>query len=372
LARLANLAAVASLGIDPGNLKDDYGLFLYQKRAGKLEILGDANLPGSSIDRAVLNLAESLPIESDPLCEFIGRVVQVGATIRDNYEINSTTANGGKLTVRRCITVKPNEQGRSQLIVSPLHLDAGPVFKATPKTLEITALPGETLIMRHDNRRKLEREIISPANRSLLTLTMSAQPTQADGTPAESEMAWIVDNRALRDHPVTNYAPRSVFWRNLTAKKDKPLDVELFRPGFGGEIDVSDLGLIFDDVLKPWFEAKAAERSKLTVRVSVENGILTVSCGDKWSSRATLQNPQKSAGVVSLRPRDLFEVLLRLNNWKTRKFAIHGDLGGLLEIAWTDDFADYSYYLPTLNAEARYETRRLCKMEPAALPLAAE
>lgn len=372
LKRLAGLTAVANLAIDPGATKDDYGLLLYHKGSTGLEVLGDAYLPNATIERAVESLAGNLPIPCDPMTEFLGRAIQIGSTIREGYEINSTTGDGSKVRVRRCITLRPDDQGHTQLAMSTTYVDAGPVFKATPRKLEITALPHETLIMRQENRRRFEKELASPQIRSLLSLSVSDQPLRADGKPAESDMAWIVDNRALQEHQGDDYAPRTIYWKSIADKKTKPLDVEIFRPCFGGDVDISDIGLIFEDVLKPWAESKAADKAKHRLGVSVENDELTVTCGPQLNYVTKLKNPLKVAGAVSLRPRDIFDLFLRLVDWKTNKFTIRGDLGGLLQIAWTDDFADYEYYLPILNAEGRLETRRICKMTPAVLPIAAE
>ena len=372
LSRLATLSAIANLSMDPGTTKDDYGLLLYRKGSTGIDILGDADMPESAISRAVDTLADNLPAPCAPLTEFLGRVVQIGSTVREGYQVNSNAADGSKVTVRRCITIKPDEQGHPQLVISASYADAAPILKAKPKGLEITALPNETLIMRQQNRRRFEKEIISPQIRSLMTLSASADALRADGKPAESEMAWIVDNRALKESKGDDYHPRSIFWRSITEKPTKPIDVEIFRASFGGEVDISDIGLIFEDVLKPWAESKAGDKAKHKLRVSVENDELTVTCGPLLNYATKLQNPIKVAGAVSLRPRDLFDLFLRLLDWKTNKFTIRGDLGGLLQIAWADDFADYEYYLPILNAEGRLETRRICKMMPAVLPIAAE
>lgn len=369
--KVETMGPIITVPIIPDRTKDGFGLLLFRMVEGEVSVIGDAGLTDYDIDRAVNYQGSKSPIECDPISDFVGKAVELGLVIKDGQEVKGETESGKKIYVQRCLSIKPDDNGNAQLIVSLRNADAAPILRAIPKTAQITAIGNQAFMLRTEDRKNLENEIKNPERRSLISMLPVRDPVRKDGTPAESIMAWKVSNRALADAGQDN-AERSFYWREIEKIDPKPLDIDNFQPIFDGHVDNTDLSLIVDNILEPWTKDKSKEKGKHIVQITVDKDKLRITCGNYEPVVCSFKSEKPVKGSVRVRPRELHQVFTKLRNWSTDKFRLKGDDGGLFQIGWEDQIGAWDFSFPTLTRDGRLETRRIAPMRAPAMPVAAE
>jgi hypothetical protein len=144
----------------------------------------------------------------------------------------------------RLISIRPGEDGSPELVFSVNLAEAGPVLMARPKDPNILGLQEAAAVIRTTERKKLEKEVRDPGNRSLVTFEADLQPTTSDGNPAESVMSWNFVDEALVNADMMDKAVTKVYFSKLENIGEKPLDVVDFKPQLTGSLTGPDIASI--------------------------------------------------------------------------------------------------------------------------------
>lgn len=195
--KVEELEPVAEIEMPVIESKDGYFLALARVVDGKVRIIRDAECPEIDIASAVNRAGSGLALDVDGASEFLGRGVTISEIIPEGQTVMEDDGETSRGKTSRLISVRPGEDGAPELVFSVNLAEAGPVLIARPKDPNILGLHEAAAVIRTQERKKLEKEIRDPGNRSLVTFTADLKPTTADGKPAESIMSWNFVNEAL-------------------------------------------------------------------------------------------------------------------------------------------------------------------------------
>ena len=117
-------------------------------------------------------------------------------------------------------------------------------------------------MLNNPNRKRMELWVRDQNVRRHIAIQADHEPKRADGTPAESPMAWISGNAILLSRSSKN-ATQQFFWSDLSHADFKPLDLDNFQPQFNAAIDDVDLDRLFMDRLKAWGASKSPTKQAI-------------------------------------------------------------------------------------------------------------
>jgi hypothetical protein len=309
-------------------------------------------------------------IGADPYLEFLGRVLELGGTIRDKQEVVSDFDETKKIPTERLISLRPDLSGQPELVVSVNRADSGPILHARPHNPELLTLMKGECVLQGSVRRRIEREVGSKSRRRLLTVQVNTNPKTAAGKDAGSPLSWEFHNRALAAKNKST-ATQTFFWTALNRVSSKPLDVDNFNPQFVGILEQSDISLIKTHLLDVWSKSTAADKNKRNFLLQLKDKQLALKCGDADPLELQLKTDCTDMLSMKFKIPDIVAVIDHIADQHST-YEIAGDPGGLIRISWSDTFGSYDYYLPTLGSDGRYMNRRVAPMRVTNMPMAAE
>ena len=364
------MKATASLSMTAKKTDGNFVLLVCRPSADGLDVLGEADLSDNDVQRAVLRLGEANMLGADASLEFVARVLEIGATIREKQEVPSDEDPDKKVATERLVSLRADANGKPELVVSVNKADSGPILHARPHDLELLTLIKGECVLQGSARRRMEKEITSKSRRRLLTIKVNTEPKKATGQAAISPLSWEFHNRALAEKGKST-ANQTFFWTALNSIPSKPLDVDNFNPSFRGTLEQSDISSIKTHLLDVWTESTAADKNKRNFLLQLKDKQLTLKCGDAEAVDLKLNTDSTASVNMKFKIPDIV-ALVDLIAAQHSTYEIAGDPGGLIRISWSDSFASYDYYLPTIGVDGRYINRRVAPMSDNQLPMAAE
>jgi hypothetical protein len=360
------------LDIQASSHKDGFVLLLARMSGDGMAVLGQAESSDNDIDTAVRNFGKvSLVGDDDASMEFIGRVLDIAAIIKDRQEIISVADGKTKVSTARSFSLKADVDGQPHLVVSLNHADSSPVFYARAKADNMLTFNKGSCVLSGAVRRRMEKEMDDPARRRFLSLKINTEPKTAEGKPAESPLSWELHNRALAQANRSS-AKQSFYWTALSNITAKPLDIDNFNPQFQCALDQDELRQIFQQHLEPWKTSVDSKKSSRVFALRLEDHQLEVICGDADPVvlSARVDCPEKL--VMNFRMQDMHAIFEALCKKPGSDYQLIGDPAGLLRISWQDKFGVYQFHQPTIAADGKLQNRRVAPMLPEPTPLAAE
>ena len=367
---VAGLKAKTTIQMSANKARNGYVLLLARTNGIALDVLGETRVGDSEMDRAVSWLGDEHMSPADPELEFVSRVLGLGETIKDKQEVPVLSKGTDKVFTERLVTMRHSPEGKPQLVVSVNKADACSVLHATPVSSDILTMAKGECVLQAAARGRLEREVRSRARRHLLTMKVNTAPKRADDTDASSPLSWELHNRALSDKNRSS-ANQSFFWTDLASVRSRPLDVDNFAPEFKGTLEQSDIIVVEAQLLDPWRQNKAGNKNARAFQIEVQDNKIRMICGDADPFDLTMNSDYRGKTTMRFRISDIDALFSHIAETHAI-FEISGDSGGLLRVSWSDDFAHYDYFIPTIGADGRLLNRRVAPMRIAAMPMAAE
>ena len=131
------MKAAASLNMTANKTDGNFVLLVCRPSADGLDVLGEADLSDNDVQRAVLRLGEANMLGADASLEFVARVLEIGATIREKQEVPSDEDPDKKVATERLVSLRADANGKPELVVSVNKADAGPILHARPHDLDL-------------------------------------------------------------------------------------------------------------------------------------------------------------------------------------------------------------------------------------------
>ena len=184
VSQVRELPAKAVVDIAPARAKDGFVLLVGRVTDTGVQVLDEATLTDNVILQAVSALGSKTPLDVDPACEFLGRVLELGSIIRDRQDL------GVNVKTDRMIAIKPGADGKPQLVVSVNKAEAGPVLYARPHDAGFLSLDRGACVLAGTDRRDLENKIGDVGRRSLYSVKLETEPKTPSGKPSNYALNW--------------------------------------------------------------------------------------------------------------------------------------------------------------------------------------
>ena len=383
--QVRELPSKGMVDIAPSRAKDGFVLLVGRVTDLGVQVLDEAVLTDNVILQAVNALGSKSPLDADPACEFLGRVLDLGGIIRDRQEVANFDTSGAKSKTERMISIKPGLDGRPQLVVSVNKAESGAVLHAQPFDPEFLSVSRGACVLNALGRKSIEDKITDLGRRSLYSVKLDTDPKTPTGKPSQYALTWKFTNRALEEKKKAS-ATSIINFVQLSNVTSKPLDIANFEPSFEGVMDDVEINRIFDQLLKPWDDRrknagekkdgsnkkKATEDKNKFLVLELRKGKLTMTCGDADPVVTDFKTNSTEIVRMQFRIGDIHDLFNRLRSWATSSFEIVGDEAGLLCFSWRDHYGSYRFFLPTVLADGKLQTRRVAAMRAQQMQLAAE
>lgn len=361
----ASKEALASFKMEAATTSNNAVLLLGHYVGGQVHVIGEASLSKDDVERALRNYGDSAVLPSNRHIEAINRIFGVGAIVMEGEATNfikSGTTVGEKLKTSRAVVLR-NKDGHPQVVLSARHADASAVVYAIPKDMP-ELLPVDTsLYLRGESRRRLEKSMANPAERRLLEIRSNVEPKRSDGKAAEADMAWVAEYRADVAKAGSSMI-QQYWWYDLAGEERKPLDVDGFRPQLSVEIRMDDIGALVNGALKAWRDSQNGKKASVIMELAFKGTQMTLR-RDGEDLEVIAIDPVSEAVALSFLVRDLNALFSKLAEQHTDRFRLSVDDGGMLSVAWSDEYCEYEVFQPSVTNDGRLQTKRLGLMRAA-------
>lgn len=361
---LANLAPIGSIPVEARYDQDGFVVVLGRKAGSSINLIGEVQLTESEMQSAISSIGGDIDIPNASSSEFVARVLELGRLVTEGQDTRMSrdgTSEGDKVKVQRVVAYRPGQNSQPEFVISARATDASAIVYAWPKDTAELGIPPKPLMLNNPNRKRMELWVRDQNVRRHIAIQADHEPKRADGSPAESPMAWISGNAILLSRSSKN-ATQQFFWSDLSHADFKPLDLDNFQPQFNAAIDDVDLDRLFMDRLKAWGASKSPTKQAMTANLKFDSDKLEILIKDHEPLDIKLAKPVTGRFTLSFRIRDLYDLVQSLLKQWASQFDLSGDEGGLLSVSWSDALGSYAVYLPTVGADGRLQSRRMSPM----------
>lgn len=352
--------ALANFKMEATTTSNNAVLLLGHYVGGQVRVVGEAILSKDDVERALRNYGDAAVLPSNRHVEAINRILSVGAIVREGEATNfikSGTVVGEKVKTSRAIVLR-SANGKAQVVLSARFADASAVVYAYPKDMPELLPVDMSLYLRGESRRRLEKSMGNPAERRLLEIRSDVEPKRADGKAAEADMTWVAEYRADVAKPGASMV-QQYWWYDLAGEERKPLDVDGFRSQLSVEICMDDVSTIVSGALKAWRESQNGKKASVIMELAFKGTEMTLRRDGLDHEVIGLGDPVPDAVVLSFLARDLNTLFSKLAEQPADRFRLSVDDGGMLSVAWSDEYCDYEVYQPSVTNDGRLQTKRL-------------
>ena len=360
---LKSAPSMGSLVFEPKFAKEKFVMLVGRYEGGSVEIVTELPVGDGELDRLIARYENPTALPVPETTEFIARMLELGSLVPEGSDGNEVTASKNATDEpsrgQRAIVLRLSDDEKREFVISSQGADASPVIYVYPKEQIDLGTPASPVFLTGKNRKALEKKVFSYDKRRKIDFTFDMTPKQGDGqTPATSPMSWLACHATLKAKDRKN-AVQQYFWFDLAKTGKRPLEVDNFRPSFKATLSSSDIELIFNLQMKPWFEAKDPKKDERQFAIAYKDQVFLVAFKDGDGYKTDVPNSQGEHVQLNFRPRDFYELFSLLVRQHGKDYEISGDVGGLLEVRWSDNLADYRVCLPTRTTDNRLQGRRL-------------
>lgn len=354
--------------------KEGYVLMVARAHSGVAEILGEVPMTENEVKKAVLHLGNEEQTPDNDNSEFFARIMQLSTLLKEGQSAGITkdgTQSGDVYKPEKTMVIRKADDGQPHIVISNRYGLSSAVIYARPKSWEDFDTLEDEVILPKKHFDRLQKDLATLAKRRRIDYSFTKRPLDKDGKPADSPISLEVRYHALIDAAIRDPI-QQFYWSELPPLRNKPLDVDYFRPQFAIELDEVDVVQILNGPYQGWDHAKAGNKAKSTTSLIFEDGNLTVRVSGKDDHIVKLSQPVAGSVTMTFNQKDIYDLLVLLDAQQTAKFQIQGDEGGLLAVRWEDKLGEYTVNLPTVTKSGDLETRRVATMRLNAMPKAAE
>jgi hypothetical protein len=358
--------ALASFKMEVTTSSNNAVLLLGHYVGGQVRVVGEAVLGKEDVDRALRNYGDTVGLSSNPHIEAINRIFSVGTVVREGEATNivkSGTTVGEKIKTSR-VAVLRKQDDRPQVVLSARYADASAVVYAFPKNMPELQPIDKPLYLRGESRKRLEKALSNPAERRLLEIRADANPKRADVKPADADLSWVAEYRA--DVAKDSGMIQQYWWYDLANQERKPLEVEGFRPQLSVEIGMADVKSLLNGSLKDWRESQNGKKASVVMELAFKGSEMILRWEGKPHQVVKLAAPAAEALALAFLARDLNTLFSKLAEQHADAFRISADDGGMISVAWSDEYCDYEIYQPSVTNDGRLQSKRVGLMRAGA------
>lgn len=352
--------ALASFKLEASTSSNNAVLLLGHYVGGQVRVVGEAMLGKEDVERALRNYGDNVGLPSNPHVEAINRIFSVGSVVREGEATNfvkSGTTVGEKIKTSR-VAVLRKQDDRPQVVLSARYADASAVVYAFPKNMPELQPVDKPLYLRGESRERLEKALGNPAERRLLEIHADANPKRADNKPADADLSWVAEYRADvtkgDDGMIQQY-----WWYDLANQERKPLEVEGFKPQVSVEIDMADVKSLVNGSLKDWRESQNGKKASVIMELAFKGSEMILRREGKPHQVVQLAAVVPEALALSFLARDLNTLFSKLAEQHADTFRLSADDGGMISVAWSDEYCDYEVYQPSVTNDGRLQSKRV-------------
>ncbi len=346
--------------------QDEFVFLLAKTQGGNLDVLGELSLTDNEAKQMMLRADTDILGNLDPFAEFAAQVANLSSLVHEGKDSAFTTdgtASGKKLKVARTFSLCSDASGGAEVHVSARHIDASAVIVARPKAgVEIgTLTPGQFLMLPTEavnggaSSKQMMKALSSVGDRVSMTFQACAGDSQAP-------VVWKTSSRngtALA--PVAEYK-----WGIMAAEKHFPVNVYRFSPRFDVTLQKTEVLRIHDAYTSKWQKAgKDEKKTFLPLELSYDGVEFALDHEKHHRFGLAVGSTQTATVRLSLRPRDLSDLVEKLGAQKAKSFTFKADPDGLLAVMWSDQYGEYEVYIPTVDSTGGLKDRCLGHLVPS-------
>jgi hypothetical protein len=362
-AAVQTATAIATIDMQITNAPDGIVLLIGRYVGGKVEVVDDIPLEAGEVESMVSRVSDDLLPPISESAEFVARVLALGDIVVEGKATDKTrdeTVMGEKLVEERTLSLLPDGEENIQLVISALHADSSAVIKAIPEPSRVSL--GKThvpMMMAGKSFRNLEKMLRDRTSRRLTDIVADVELVGIDEKP--TLVSWTASNSALIAKGHAN-GRRKFFWEDMTQHEVRPLDVDNFSPQFTVSVSAADMTSLYQERLKIWRDNGGSKKNDKLLTLSFRDASMICKVAGEQDLATPCVGTIPAPAALSFRPRDLHDLVLKLNEQHAQTFDLTCDDRGLLCVSWSDHLGSYSVYLPTSTKGGRLETRRIAPM----------
>ncbi len=367
---LESAAPIATIEMEAQFAHDGYVAFIGRKRAfvegvpAQVDVISEIMMTEAEINFAIESYGANTPIPNSSNSEFVARVLQLGNLVPEGLPTQATyddTVSGEKAKTQRVLSFRPQADAGPQFVISARRADVSPVIYVEPRGVKDLGEPITPMMLGGGRRRRIEHLLRDRNARRHISIVADQDPVKKDGKKAESPMAWRSGNDVLMEKSSEN-ATQQFYWSNMANIDHKPLDIENFNAQFSTAIDDTDVSLILNGPVKEWEKSTSSTKHKFAFSLTFDANKLILQTGEKDPYEYKLRTSVSGRYTLSIRAKDMMDLLKQLAAQDAAEFQLEGDEGGLLRVTWSDRLGRYTINMPTATRDGGWTTRRVAPM----------
>ncbi len=364
---MALVMPIGTVALQAQKAYDGNVILLGRVGTNGVDVIGEVPMSEADVKRALRLYDNADLMPANPTATFLDRVLRTGRLVDET--VAYVVGKGGQrvkvIETERKVTLRPDVDGKAQMVISPRYDEVGMVLHATPMAAAIDLGPvDQILLLKRSYRDRIQSVVADPIHRRFLTVAATAAPTRANGDPATSKLAWTITNSAL-DAATSINAETCIYWGVPAETSQLPLDVLPLANNGRVRVSRKDLQVAFDGWVKGLRKAGEGEKFAVAMAFSSDQGI-TLSERDPENNYALPAAGRLAHGVhLKFTPKDVYAVTVALLSQRADVFEIQPDAAGGMAISWMDDLAKYRLFVPTCRAkDLSRSDRLLAQMTP--------
>jgi hypothetical protein len=185
--------AIATIDMQISDANQDIVVLIGRYVGGKIEVVDNIPLEAGEVDSMVSRISDDLLPPADESTEFIARVLALGDIVAEGKATEKTrdgTVMGEKLVEQRTLSLLPDGEENTQLVISALHADSSAVIKATPEPSRVSLGKVRVpMMMLWESSRILQTKLRDRDNRRLIDIVATDDTMSTDGRSARSAIS---------------------------------------------------------------------------------------------------------------------------------------------------------------------------------------
>ncbi len=147
------------------------------------------------------------------------------------------------------------------------------------------------------------------------------------------------------------------------------MDVDGFKARFKVAVTLADVETLYESRLKDWAESVSGKKGQKLMTLTFGNGAIAHTVEGQDAVIVPCSGTTAETVALTLRPRDLHDLVAALKSQHAQTFHVSGDTGGMLRVSWADALGVYEVFQPIATASGALNIKRVEQMRcDVALP----
>jgi hypothetical protein len=349
------IAAVQSFDMAVKTVAAGFTVLLARTNGSKVEVVGEAPVSEAQITKLVSAFETPGARNDHPTSEFVHRVLSLGELVGGGLTTTEDEKGERKLSMRK------DEAGKAQLLMSLKKESAGVVVHATPQhpAIDLGSVPG-LLVLSQEGLKKLSQRMTEPLYRRFTLIEPDTSPKQKSGADADSKLAWdLVNEAAVKEGETAKR--ETIFWSDATKSANKPTDIEdaKFKTCLIVGRDV--VMAFYDEVVSKLKADRDPKKKGRNAQLTYEGGNLTLEVPAKAKVVRPVTAHMDDGAKLEFRPSDVVKLVEAMKAHSAPIYYFQMDEGGLLGVKWSDNVGSYGVYVPSVQTNGLLNPKRISK-----------